>query len=257
MAKSIMELRRAKGYFSAREFAEALGVSPSSMSRYEAQPDSMPIKMAWTMADLLDCSIDEIVGRDYRRPVTKNALDEFYKGLSVESRRMFDEYKEFLAHRDENVKRDIEASEKRKYERLASAFERMYQESAYAQDDVFAILEANQSWTIFDGLRAFVYEKLDALRDENAKRSVKEVIGNLKAMGTYDSFFDEVGEYPNTDGYDKAVELHLLAMAHRHMDETEGTVEEVTNAIMDAYDDMHPEMDILDLTDSLLCELDQ
>ena len=257
MAKSIMELRRAKGYFSAREFAEALGVSASSVSRYEAQPDTIPLKMAWAMANLLDCSIDEIVGREYRRPTAQSPLDEFYRGLSVESKRMFDEYKEFLTHRDENVKRDAAAAMKRRYERMASAFERMYQESVFASHDVFAVLEPNQSWTVYGGLRAFIYEKLDATREENAKQSVKEVIENLKAMGTYDDFIEDMDKYPNAGSYDKAVELHLMAMAYRHMDDTEGTVEEVTNAIMDAYEDLHPEIDVLDLTDSLLCELEQ
>ena len=257
MTKSIMELRRAKGYFSAREFAEELGVSASSVSRYEADPTTMPLRMAWTMAELLDCSIDEIVGRNYKPPVAKSPLDEFYRGLTAESKRMFNEYKDYLAIRDERVKRDAAAAKKRRFERMACAFERMYQESATAQNDVLAVLGPNQSWTFYDGLRAFIYERLDASRNESAKQSAKEVIESLKDMGTYYSFFEEGDVYPHTPEYDKAVELHLLNMAYKHMDETEGTVKEVTDKIMDAYEDLHPEMSVLDLTDSLLCELDQ
>lgn len=42
--------------------------------------DTIPVKVAWAMADKLDCSIDEIVGRT---PVTsgKSELQEFYDGL--------------------------------------------------------------------------------------------------------------------------------------------------------------------------------
>ena len=77
MAKSIKDLREEKGYRSAREFAEALGIAASSMSRYDRDPETIPMKHAIAMADLLECSVDEIVGRT---PVTsgRNELQEVY-----------------------------------------------------------------------------------------------------------------------------------------------------------------------------------
>lgn len=102
MAKTIQELRREKGYRSAREFADALGISPSSMSRYDNQPDTIPVKVAWAMADKLDCSIDEVVGR---MPVTsgKSELQEFYDGLHRWNRELFDEFREFIEAREQRA----------------------------------------------------------------------------------------------------------------------------------------------------------
>ena len=94
MAKSIKDLREEKGYRSAREFAEALGIAASSMSRYDRDPETIPMKHAIAMADLLECSVDEIVGRT---PVTsgRNELQEFYDGLLPETRALMDEFIEF------------------------------------------------------------------------------------------------------------------------------------------------------------------
>ena len=64
MTRSIQDLRRERGYRNAREFADALGISASSMSRYEKQPSSIPMHSAWVMADALGCSIDEVVGHE-------------------------------------------------------------------------------------------------------------------------------------------------------------------------------------------------
>ena len=54
MAKSIKDLRQEKGFRSAREFADALGIATSSMSRYDKDPETIPMKHAWAMADALE-----------------------------------------------------------------------------------------------------------------------------------------------------------------------------------------------------------
>ena len=61
VGKSLQELRRDAGYRSVREFAEACGITQSSMTRYEREPDNIPIKSAWKIADVLGCSVDDIV----------------------------------------------------------------------------------------------------------------------------------------------------------------------------------------------------
>jgi len=99
MAKTIQELRREKGYRSAREFADALGISPSSMSRYDKDPETIPVKVAWAMADALDCSIDEIVGRDHVTAGVSH-MQDFYDGLLPETRLLLDEFMEFAATKD-------------------------------------------------------------------------------------------------------------------------------------------------------------
>ena len=102
MAKSIKDLRQEKGYRSAREFADALGIATSSMSRYDRDPETIPLKHAWAMADLLGCSIDEVVGREH---VTAGAseLQELYDGLHRWNRELFDEFREFIEAREQRA----------------------------------------------------------------------------------------------------------------------------------------------------------
>ena len=130
MAKSIKDLREEKGYRSAREFAEALGIAASSMSRYDRDPETIPMKHAIAMADLLECSVDEIVGRT---PVTsgRNELQEFYDGLLPETRALMDEFIEFVRAKDEKARRQRQDEQDRKYDDLCRYYQRMFYETAY------------------------------------------------------------------------------------------------------------------------------
>ena len=125
MAKSIKDLRQEKGFRSAREFADALGIATSSMSRYDKDPETIPLKHAWAMADLLGCSIDEVVGRE---PVTagRNELQEFYDGLLPETRELMDELIEFARMKDEATRRKAKAEEDRRYDELCRFYERLW-----------------------------------------------------------------------------------------------------------------------------------
>ena len=256
MAESIMKLRRAKGYFTSREFAEALGVSASSVSRYEAQPETMPLKMAWAMADLLGCPIDEIVGREFERK-SEGRQEEFYRGLSGEGRRLFNDFKRYLTMREEEAKANSEEAAKRKYARMAKSFERMYEERAFEADDPNALIEVDEPWSRYDRLRDFVYESLAEAREAQAQKAAKEVIEDLRFQGLYETFFDGEDERPDEESFDRAVEVRVLTMAYRHMDEAEGSLEEVTNRVMDAYEDLHPEMESLSLSQRIMYELGQ
>ena len=128
MAKTIQDLRKEKGYRSGREFADALGISPSSMSRYDKQPDTIPTKVAWAMADALGCSIDEVVGREH---VTagKGGMQELYDGLSEEGRALMDEFAAFVRGKDERARRQRDAEEARKYDAFLRYYERLFLDS--------------------------------------------------------------------------------------------------------------------------------
>ncbi|MBR1830317.1 MAG: helix-turn-helix transcriptional regulator [Atopobiaceae bacterium] len=82
MAKNIQDLRREAGYRSAKDFAAAIGIPASTYNRYEAQPDAIPLRQAWAIADFLGCSIDMVVGRE---PVSAEDMrgdaQKFYDGL--------------------------------------------------------------------------------------------------------------------------------------------------------------------------------
>lgn len=104
MAKNIQDLRREAGYRSAKDFAAAIGIPASTYNRYEAQPDAIPLRQAWAIADFLGCSIDMVVGRE---PVSAEDMrgdaQKFYDGLSRESRALLDDYMGYLAHREQKA----------------------------------------------------------------------------------------------------------------------------------------------------------
>lgn len=130
MTKNIQDLRREKGYRSAREFADALGISPSSMSRYDNQPDTIPTKVAWAMADALGCSIDEVVGRE-RVTSGTSPLQETYDGLTPETRSLVDEFMAFAVEKDARARRDQKEQEERRDESLCLYYERMFVQASY------------------------------------------------------------------------------------------------------------------------------
>ena len=66
--RTLRKLRRDAGYLSAKDFADAIGISASAYSQYERaaeSPDSnIPLSAAWVIADALGVSIDLVVGRE-------------------------------------------------------------------------------------------------------------------------------------------------------------------------------------------------
>lgn len=178
MAKTIQKLRREKGFRSAREFADALGISPSSMSRYDKNPETIPVKVAWAMADRLDCSIDEIVGR---MPVTsgKSELQDFYDGLHRWNKDLFD----------------------------------------HISPEELSVLD--NPWAMRDGIAALVEEKTEESRYQRARKAVEERYGD--------------------SARDESEELEAIHDELDRMEAEEGSVKEVTERIMEAYDRIHPE----------------
>ena len=64
MVKTLQELRKEAGYKSAKDFAEAIGMSESTYSRYESNPDNINMKAAIKLANFLHCSLDMVMGRE-------------------------------------------------------------------------------------------------------------------------------------------------------------------------------------------------
>ena len=114
VGRSLQELRREAGYRSAREFAEACEITQSSMTRYEKEPDNIPVRSAWRIADVLGCSIDDVVGResplaaDLRGDVQKR-----YDALPAPLRGSLDDYLGYLegkANEVEDYRQELEDS---------------------------------------------------------------------------------------------------------------------------------------------------
>lgn len=242
MAKTIQELRRERGYRSAREFADALGISPSSMSRYDNQPESIPTKVAWEMADLLGCSIDEVVGRE-RVTSGKSEIQEFYDGLSPESRALFNEFCRFVSEREERSRMMRKTQDDRKWERLAQFYERMFNQAIFDQMDSDYLSVFDQPWMLRDAIEDFVEEKTEEARCRSARKFAKKTIEEMKQSGEYEKGEPNVEAKPGDSDYDMELEDYLYHIALDHDEATEGSVKGVTKRIMAAYDRLHPEDD--------------
>lgn len=58
-------LRKNAGYKSAGAFAEALGVKSTTYYEYELGRATLSYELAWRIADVLGCSLDELGGRQF------------------------------------------------------------------------------------------------------------------------------------------------------------------------------------------------
>jgi transcriptional regulator with XRE-family HTH domain len=183
MAKSIQDLRREKGFRNSKEFADALGVSPSSMSRYDKDPTLIPVKVAWAMADLLGCSIDEVLGREH---VTsgRSQLQEDYDALSPETQALVLEFMEFAKTKDKKARHRIQTRRALKFDRLCQFYERMFYQLLYQNeefDDPIAFASPTCEREAFE---AFVSRKAAEKRGGCLEEGDEEVINEI--MIAYD-----------------------------------------------------------------------
>lgn len=106
MGKNLQDLRREAGYKNSKDFAAAIGVPASTYSRYEGQPDAIPIRQAWAIADFLGCPIDAVVGREQAGDDwARGDVQRFYDGISDEGRRLMDDFMAYVAHRERELAR--------------------------------------------------------------------------------------------------------------------------------------------------------
>lgn len=68
IGKSLQSMRKAAGYRSAKAFAERLGMNVASYTDYEQGRTGLSIERAWEIADILECSLDELGGRNFTPP---------------------------------------------------------------------------------------------------------------------------------------------------------------------------------------------
>lgn len=231
MAKSIKELRQERGFRSAREFADALGIAASSMSRYDRDPESIPLKHAWAMADLLDCSIDEVVGREHVTSGTSE-LQELYDGLLPENRALMDDFIEFVRMRDERARLLAKAEEDARSERLCERYERMFLHALYDGIEFGELVDFD---TPLDERAQFELY----LRQEAAKKRKPSI--DLEVETVEEEMRDG---YIDADGTEKSftedeIETALEGERRQLEDEFEKRDEEVIRKIMEAYDRLH------------------
>lgn len=97
---ALEDIRRASGYKTAKAFAQAIGIPYPTYIRYEGKPSEIPMRKAWELADVLGCTIDELVGRTVAHADHRRDLNRAYEKLSDGSKARMNEYLTFLAFRD-------------------------------------------------------------------------------------------------------------------------------------------------------------
>lgn len=106
MTAGLKEIRQEAGYKTAKDLADALDVSVSTITRYEKMPESMPMKAAMRIADMLDCSIDDIVGRE--NPMTADVRGVIQKRFDALMPGRRADLSKYLGYLEEGQARDLE-----------------------------------------------------------------------------------------------------------------------------------------------------
>ncbi len=86
MKTQLQRIRKERGFKSAKEFADYIGMSVRTYTNYEQGITSPTLEKAWEFADALECTLDDLAGRDfvakdYQDP-RQAALNEDYSQLS-------------------------------------------------------------------------------------------------------------------------------------------------------------------------------
>jgi transcriptional regulator with XRE-family HTH domain len=127
MASRLLEIRKAAGFATAREFAEAAGLAESTYTRYESNPEKIPLKVAWALADRFRVSIDEVVGRDVEaKGDPRGEQQRAFDGLSPRSQEEAEDFMAFLAARDERARKAGAARAAAQWAVIAARIERAY-----------------------------------------------------------------------------------------------------------------------------------
>lgn len=60
---SLKNIRKAAGFRTAKDFANSVGIPPTTYARYEQKPNHIPMVTAINLADWFNVPLDEIIGR--------------------------------------------------------------------------------------------------------------------------------------------------------------------------------------------------
>lgn len=167
MAKNIQDLRKEAGYSSAKDFAAALDIPQSTYARYENQPEGIPLKQAWAIADFLGCTIDMVVGRDsVSKEDLRGDMQKFFDDLSPQGKSLFMEFKDFIAQKEAASVRQRQEAEDRQYESYARYYERMFMQqaendAAFGDMAVFGFDDVRSAFERFLVDRAAAKRKID------------------------------------------------------------------------------------------------
>jgi transcriptional regulator with XRE-family HTH domain len=195
MAKNIQDLRREAGYRSAKDFAAAMGIALSTYNRYENQPEAIPLKQAWAIADFLGCSIDMVVGRE---PVSAEGMrgdvQKFYDELSEDGRELMDDMMELVALREEKADRRRAREERRQYERVCSYYEMLFVQKLDGDPELAHVTLFGEPEDMRRGFESFVKDKTASGKKGDAEEVLR------KTMDAYDRIHSVGRRWPLAGG---------------------------------------------------------
>ena len=241
VAKNVQDLRKEKGYRSAREFAEAIGIPVSTYARYESQPESIPLKQAWAIADHLGCTIDMVVGRDDSNFTDlRGKVQKFYDELSIPNRRLFHEFMDFMEMREEQAKERRRIETERRYASMARFYEKMFMQAIYEDVDPDAMSVFDTYEEQRDAFRAFLMEKVPERRRSSAEKEARRRVDRNLTISRERA---EDMERQFTEPTPEEIEERVASYVEHSLqfeEEREGTTEEVVEKILAAYDKREP-----------------
>lgn len=127
MSSRLLEIRKAAGYATAREFSEAAGLAESTYTRYESNPERIPLKVAWELADRFHVTIDQVVGRDTEaKGDPRGPQQRAFDALSPRSQEEAADFMSYLAARDARGREEQSQRARRVWEVVSSRIERAY-----------------------------------------------------------------------------------------------------------------------------------
>lgn len=100
---SLKDARKAAGFKTAREFAENVGIPPTTYARYEQKPNHIPMVTAINLADWFNVPLDAIVGRVCRTRGEIGAQQAAYELLSPRGKAEVDRFLAFQSWSDGNM----------------------------------------------------------------------------------------------------------------------------------------------------------
>lgn len=127
MSSRLLEIRKAAGYATAREFSEAAGLAESTYTRYESNPERIPLKVAWDLADRFHVTIDQVVGRDTEaKGDPRGSQQRAFDALSPRSQQEAADFMAYLAARDARSREAQSERARRGWEVVSSRIQRAY-----------------------------------------------------------------------------------------------------------------------------------
>lgn len=221
MENSLRRIRKAAGYRSAKAFAEAIGMPPTTYTKYEQTADdgeiSMPLKSAWAIADALGCTIDALVGREEVPDLgMRGDIQRRYDALSDNGKELVEGFVSLVEGQEQRTEAQRKAETAKRYMADARKYELQFLESVELLGDSDDVMFFGSDEDLRNAFDAFTSVRVTEAEERRAAMLYQ------RAKKTNGEGFD-------LDAYDR--ELRKQADAR---------VEEVMEGIMAAYDVMHP-----------------